>query len=1047
MAYRHSNNLLRLIFTFSYLTACSLAAASEYHGRITSGGVQVPGVTVTASRGDNESVTVTDQDGTYSFPDLRDGRWTIELAMTGFATIKQEITIAPNMPYGRWELTLLSLDQIRAAAKPILTNDTKGSIPEQRKPAPQSAIAPDNEPPLQDDTAQRASDGLLINGSVNNAATTQFALASAFGNNRNNSKGLYTGGVGLTFDDSALDARPFSLTGLNTPKASYSLITALATLGGPIRIPHLVRDGPTFFVAYQWTRDRNDTTQSTLVPDLLERNGNFSQTLNAAGQPIQIFDPATGLPFPGNIVQITSQARYLLSFYPNPNVAGNTTYNYQVPIIGTMHQDALQSRLNQKLGNKNQVYGTFNFLSSRTGTPNVFNFLDTTDIQGIKTTVNWSYRFRQRLYTNMGFQFSRLSTRETPYFANRENVSSAAGISGNNQDHTNWGPPALNFSSGIAPLSDGLSEFNRNRTDGVGYSLLWNKVRHNITAGGDFRRQEFNYLSQQNPRGTFSFTGSATQGTVNGTTVGGSDFADFLVGVPDTSQIAFGNADKYFRESVYDAYITDDWRVNPALSLNVGMRWEYGSPITELFGRLVSLDVASGFGAVAPVLATDPVGVLTRQRYPSSLIRPDRNGFEPRIGLAWRPLPGSSMVVRAGYGIYDDTSVYLTIANQMSQQAPLSKSLSLQNSASCPLTLANAFMPCKTGTETTFGADPNVRVGYAQNWQISVQRDLPGSLQLTAAYLGIKGTRGMQEFLPNTNPIGAANPCPGCPLGFAFLTSNGNSTRNAGSIQLRRRLRSGFTATLQYTFSKSLDDDAALGGQGTAGTSGATSAGSSTSSSSGSSPNPPAGAAPAAATTQAPLTIAQNWRDLSAERGLSVFDQRHLLNIQLQYTSGMGMGGGTLMDGWRGTLLKEWTVLTQITAGSGLPQTPIYFAAVPGTGFTGTIRPDLTGASIHAGQPGYFLNSAAFSAPRSGQWGNARRDSITGPDQFLLNASLGRTFRLDQRVNLDLRIDSTNFLNHVTYATWNATVNSKQFGLPAAANPMRSLQTTLRVRF
>ena len=83
-------------------------------------------------------------------------------------------------------------------------------------------------------------------------------------------------------------------------------------------------------------------------------------------------------------------------------------------------------------------------------------------------------------------------------------------------------------------------------------------------------------------------------------------------------------------------------------------------------------------------------------------------------------------------------------------------------------------------------------------------------------------------------------------------------------------------------------------------------------------------------------SVAQNWLDLSAERGLSTFDQRNLLNAQIQYTTGVGLGGGALMSGWRGKLLKRWTVLGQITAGSGLPETPIYLAAVTGTGVTGS---------------------------------------------------------------------------------------------------------------
>ena len=108
--------------------------------------------------------------------------------------------------------------------------------------------------------------------------------------------------------------------------------------------------------------------------------------------------------------------------------------------------------------------------------------------------------------------------------------------------------------------------------------------------------------AQQDPRGAFTFTGALT----------GSDFADFLLGIPHASSIAFGNADKYLLAPSYDAYVTDDWRFGPGLTLTTGARWEYEAPITERFGRLVNLDVAPGFTAVSPVVASDPVGPLTR---------------------------------------------------------------------------------------------------------------------------------------------------------------------------------------------------------------------------------------------------------------------------------------------------------------------------------------------------------------------------------------------------------------------------------------------------
>ncbi len=1008
MAWPRISCYLRL-FTLSCFTV-AVAAASQSQGRVTFNGLPVPGAVVTATRDEQRFTTTTDPQGDYSFPDLQDGTWQVQVEMFGFATERQDVVAGANAPAAQWELKLLSLEQMKAEVQQVAPAHVS-PIPARNQPkeaANTQASAPQTS---EDDLSQRAADGLLINGSTNNGASSPFSQAAAFGNNRNGGKGLYNGGIGVLLNNSVFDARPYSLTGQDTPKAAYNQMTGVATLGGPMQIPHLFKNGPNFFVGYQWTRNSNASTQSALMPDAAQRNGVFSAP---------ILDPVTGAPFPGNVIpasRISPQAQALLNLYPLPNFTGNTRYNYQIPLLSPTHQDALQLRLNKSLGFKDQIYGRFAFQSTRMDATNVFSFLDTNDVLGINAEVNWVHRLNQRWFLTLGIQFSRLVTRVTPYFENRENISGLAGITGNNQDPTNWGPPSLTFASGIAGLTDGESAYDRNQTSGLSYSMLWNRRAHNITFGADFRRQQFNYLSQQNPRGTFTFTGGVT----------GTDFADFMIGIPDTSAIAYGNADKYFREPAYDAYITDDWRVGPTLTVNAGVRWEYGAPITEEYNRLVNLDIVPGYTAAAPVVASNPVGPLTGDHYPNSLVEPDRRGFQPRIGIAWHPVAGSSLVVRAGYGMYYDTSVYQTIALQMAQQPPLSKASTVQNSEANPLTLANGF---NAPSINTFAINPNFRIGYAQNWQVSVQRDLPGSLQLTGTYLGIKGTRGVQEFLPNTYPLGAEVPCSTCPTGFAYLASNGNSTREAAQVQLRRRLHSGLAATLQYTYSKSIDDDAALGGQG---------AGAESSASSGS--GMPSGSSPLN------LPIAQNWLDLSAERGLSTFDQRQLLSLQVQYTSGMGLRGGTLLSGWKSTLFKDWTVASQITAGTGLPQTPVYLTPVEGTGVTGSIRPDYTGAPLYQAPSGLSLNPAAYAPPHSGQWGNAGRNSITGPNQFTLNASLARTFRVSDRLNLDLRVDAVNALNHVTFTAWNTTINGAQFGLPAAANAMRSLQMTLRLRF
>ena len=130
-----------------------------------------------------------------------------------------------------------------------------------------------------------------------------------------------------------------------------------------------------------------------------------------------------------------------------------------------------------------------------------------------------------------------------------------------------------------------------------------------------------------------------------------------------------------------------------------------------------------------------------------------------------------------------------------------------------------------------------------------------------------------------------------------------------------------------------------------------------------------------------------------------------------------------------------------------MPLTPIYLTAVRGTGVSGSIRPDYTGADVNAAPNGLHLNPAAFAAPALGQWGNAGRNSLSGPGQFSLGMSAGRTFRVGDKLNLDVRADAQNALNHVTYPSWNATVTSVQFGLPMSANAMRVIQTTMRLRF
>lgn len=1049
--------LTRFAAGVALLGAVGAAWASDFRGVVTFNGLPVPGASVTLTEGGKKLTAVTDQQGFYSIS-ATDGDAALDVQMTGFAPVHKQVKVAADAPLDQSELEMLSPEAMLAALKPVpaapmaeVQQKVQATVTAKPKRGDEKNADTGGAAAVPDETAQKAAEGLLINGSVNNAATSQYSLANRFGNTASG-KALYQFMLDVQESNSALDAKSYSITGVDIAKPQTNQLTGGVAVMGPFKIPGLVRNGPQMFVGYQRIENAVAVTTVGLVPTAAERCGNLADEVDANGNPITIYNPSTGQPYAGNQVPVSAQAAAILGpcpltvgqqsansgLYPLPNQPLIDGYNYQAPVVTDTHTDQMNSNANKTIGRRDQIFASFAFQKIHSSNANLFGFVDATHSLGMIATTNWSHTFNQHYRANVTYSYSRYAQHTIPFWENRENIegqpcgssdpciggtATTAPYSPSQNDPTYFGPPSLTFSNGIAGLNDANPLLLRNETNAITLLGRRSGPAHNITVGIDFKRREFNYLMQANPRGTFTFTGAATEapqssgggGSTGSTGTTGSAFADFLIGVPDASQVNFGNPDKYLRETLVNLYATDDWRLMPQLTINAGVRWEYQGPVSEIKDRLVNLDVAGNFANVEPVLASSPTGPLTGQRLPNSLMRPDYATVQPRIGVTWRPIPASSLVLSAGYGLYYDTSVYQGLAIQMAQQAPLATSLNLENSSACPLTLANGFPTnCTTTSPESFGVDPNFRIGYLQTWNLKVQKDLPASLQMVATYLGNKGTRGVQEFLPNTlPPTTTGTSCTG-PCGFLYLRSTGDSTREAGSIQLRRRLKSGFTASVLYTYSKSIDDDSSLGGQG--------------------------------ASTSSSATIAQDWTNLRAERGLSTFDQRHVVNASAQYTTGMGMHGGTLLSGWRGAVYKEWTLQATLTAASGLPETPLETAATV-AGHTSFVRPDATGQPINVSTGGRFVNPAAFTPPAAGAWGTARRDSIEGPRQLDLDAAMLRTFRLPDKMTLDVELQATNVLNHVTYSSWVTNINSLQFGVPAAANTMRVVTASGRFRF
>src|ERR1035441_5756497 len=440
--------------------ACGLLPAAEHRGIVKFGGLAVPGATVTATQGDKKLVAVTDAQGVYAFADLADGVWNLQVEMLCFATLKNEVAIAPNAPSPEWELKLLPLDEIKAAtpapapsagappaAAPAISPAAatpparKGSkaakaaaaaAAEKARPGFQradlnasSVNAPNGngaEPPAGDaatpgidEATPGASDALLVNGSVSNGVERR-----AIGNFRKGPGSGYRGDLSTILDNSVLDARSFSITGQDTPRQAYNHLRYGGTFGGPLIIPHLFRtQNGNFFVAYQGVRNRNASTSTSLMPTAAERIGDFSQSLNQFGKPVQLFDPQNnGTPFPGNAVpaaQISTEATKLLHYYPSPNFNPSARFNYQIPLVGTSGADALQARVNKAINPRNSVNGTFGFQRTGSDSPNLFQFVDGNHTLGMSLNMSWRHTFNKTFYGTLGAQYSRYSARHTPY--------------------------------------------------------------------------------------------------------------------------------------------------------------------------------------------------------------------------------------------------------------------------------------------------------------------------------------------------------------------------------------------------------------------------------------------------------------------------------------------------------------------------------------------------------------------------------------------------------------------------------------------------------
>jgi len=1095
---------LGLLLVVPCANASDTYSRCHLRGRIGASGVALPGVAlvVSGSNGVPEA-TSTALDGSYSLVLGSPGLFVVKASLAGFRDETREVTLTEDACQATLDFDLVLASRALASATPApppAEAPTKAGPPAARPASPPArrpaavrfrdlsvlpGSAPEEEAP---GGPEPGSQSLLPPGFSPDAPTEAVALAGAqvqtmdgllfrdrlamleevggdldalsrrmaqggigpidpltaggvggpqrggFGGGFREGQGGFgrgnsvQGSVFYNLGDSALDASPYPLNGRGT-KADYVQQRFGGTVGGPVRIPG-VYDGSSrtsFFLSYLGNHSRSPQDVYSTVPTAVERSGDLS------GLGRVIFDPNTHMPFQGSIIpdsRIDPSARALFALIPLPNQPGETQ-NFHYVTAAEDRSDQISLRLTHTFGTppndasrrgRQRVRGPGGRFADRRPTLNVSltyrntSRNDTTNFptlggftRGSAWDIPVSFSFTKgHVFSQLRADLNRTRSETRNLYAYSQNVAAEAGISGISTDPFDWGAPNLSFTT-FASLRDSNPSSRLDQRITLSDTMTRTFGQHTLRLGGHYRIQRLDSQTDTNARGSFVFTGLFTADIAGGRPVPatGADLADFLLGHPQQASIQYGPGNVRLRGNSWSAFFEDDWRPRTNLTFNLGLRYEYVSPFTEASGHLVNLDVTPQFTAASVVVAGG-TGSFTGA-FPAALVFGDFDNFAPRIGLAWKPKP--ELALRAGYGINFNLGAYGAIAQSLAGQPPFAVSNIVIGIPAAPLNVSDAFAHASpTATTNSFGIDKHYQLGAVHIWNLDLQRDVD---HVWIVALGYAGTRGVDldiERAPNRGPTGLR--IPGVEP-FLWRSSDGSSIMHSLTVRVRKRLTHGFGFGATYAFSKSLDDASSIGGGS--------------------------------------MVVAQNDLDLPAERGRSSFDRRHRFAADYLIELPFGPGRRWLEKGPLAGVLGGWMWNGNVAIESGAPFT----ARVLGDfvdvarGVNGTLRANVTGAPIVIDNPTLdrWFNTSAFVVPPPGTFGDAGRNTITGPGRFLVNMALTKNISLGRPRTLSIRLQANNVFNTPQFTAIDTVVNSPTFGQVIRAGPMRSAQIQTRLRF
>jgi hypothetical protein len=841
-----------------------------------------------------------------------------------------------------------------------------------------------------------------------------------------------------------LDAKSYFVPA-TTKKPPFQQNQFGASLGGKI-----IPDKVFFFGNYEGFRRSQARTILSTVPTAEMRTGNFTNVRD-------IFDPSTTVAAPGTASGFTRTAfpnrqipasRFdplmarMIQAYPAEQSPGLTN-NYTAVMQDRQRWDQGDGRIDWNWNERNTVFGRFSRQDTVTTRPSTFpnsrvpgfdqplglgnedTFAGDSTLKSYHAVLSWIRTITPTFIMEAKMGYNRFNLVFLQEGASPgAQLGEKLGFRGSNQGPQSDGVPIISPGGyfGIGQTRS-LPIFRINNTFHPRIDFTKMQGTHSIKFGTDLRRRQITQYQTNRGNGRFNFGRTFTDNP-NSTGNTGETMAAFLLGTPSTIEQDFTLVFPGFRISEWSFYVQDDWKVNSRLTLNVGLRYEYDTPVTEVANRQTNFDVVTGKLLIAGFNTDAAAGVL-----------PDRNNFAPRLGFAYRVRGGT--VLRGGIGMFYNPAGSENVYIRRHRQLPFGpiNIESINQFNPNPRRVQEGFRPipnlqfesvANNPEGGMLAVIPNFRSGYTPQYNFQIQQQLPKDLVGKIGFVGNVGRRLDTTYEFNQPVPGPGGPDPRRPLfriaprvpSVNYMVSDGLSNYTSLQASLERRFTNGIGLLSAYTWSHSIDTVAnAFGGADNGPT---------------------------------PQDIRCRH---DCERAASGFDIRHRFTQSVNYALPLGKGR-QMQFGSRAAdfVLGGWDTNAILTLQTGLPFTPTLQTSVSNSGGS---RPDRLGkGTLDNPDPfrwfdtSFNTSGAVWGIPQQFTFGNSARNVLYGPGRVNLDWSVFKSFDVTERAKVQFRAELFNLFNTPQFDLPNASIGNPAAGrITATVGNNRQVQLALRVQF